>query len=94
MPIIPPASATAFVVRKGQILRITDVEGGQVADLVCFNLNDRNEFFSQAGTRLHNGKVRISTGDDLYSNLNNVMFKKQQGYARPNSILSMWNLSP
>lgn len=75
MPIIPPASATAFVVRKGQILRITDVEGGQVADFVCFNLNDRNEFLSQAGTRLHNGKVRISIGDDLYSNLNNVMFK-------------------
>ena len=36
---IPPASGRSFVVREGQLVRIIDVEGQQVGDLVCFNLN-------------------------------------------------------
>src|SRR5699024_4275053 len=53
----------------------TDVEGGQVADFVCFQDDDYSEFFSQANTRINNGKIRITTGDVLYSNSGNVMFK-------------------
>ena len=72
---IPPKSAIAFVVERGSIVRITDLEGNQVADLVCFNANNHSEFLSQAKTRLNTGRVRISDGDYLFSNNNNVMFE-------------------
>lgn len=75
MQIIPPKSGLALTIRKGEVLRITDVEGCQVADFVCFNVNNHSEFFSQAETRVNNGTVRISTGHLLYSNHHNVMFK-------------------
>lgn len=75
MPIIPPKSGMSLSVKKGEIVRIIDVEGYQVADFVCFNANNYNEFFSQANTRVNNGTVRISTGALLYSNLHNVMFE-------------------
>lgn len=72
--IIPPKSGASFIVRHGEIIRITDVEGCQVADFVCFNLNDHSEFLSQANTRV-NQKARISTNDVLFSNYNRVMFQ-------------------
>lgn len=48
--------------------------GAQVADLVCFSAVDYKERFSQAKTRIQNWKVRISVGDVLVSNRNNIMF--------------------
>lgn len=75
MPIIEPKSGIALEVKKGEVLRITDVEGSQVADFVCFNLHDHDEFFSQANTRVNNGTARITTNHLLFSNINNVMFK-------------------
>ena len=74
MIIIEPKSGSSVLVRKGEILRVTDIEGAQVADLVCFNAENYGEFFSQAKTRLNNEKVRITTGDKLFSSMNNVMF--------------------
>ncbi len=75
MTIIEPQSGYALEVKKGDTIRITDVEGGQVADFVCFKSDDYSEFFSQANTRINNGKIRITTNDLLYSNSGNVMFK-------------------
>lgn len=72
--IIAPKSAIALSVRKGQILRVCDLDGAQVADLVCFAAIDYKERFSQAKSRIQNWKVRIGVGDVLVSNRNNVMF--------------------
>ncbi|WP_397475146.1 DUF1989 domain-containing protein [Pusillimonas sp.] len=72
--IIPPKSGESFIVRKGQRIRVSDIEGHQVADFVCFNLHDFSEFLSQADTRV-NQSGRISTGDYLFSNLKNLMFE-------------------
>ena len=36
--IIAPKSALAFAVKKGQFLRIIDLEGKQVGDLILFNM--------------------------------------------------------
>ena len=62
------------MVRAGETLRVTDLEGRQVADFVCFNQHDHAERFSAAKTRLNLFKTRISTGDQLYSNRSEVMF--------------------
>jgi uncharacterized protein YcgI (DUF1989 family) len=64
---IPPASAVSFTLQKGQRLRIIDVEGQQVGDLVCFKLDDPRLRFSAGRTRTINNRLRISVGDRLYS---------------------------
>lgn len=71
---IEPKSARALLVSKGQILRVRDLDGAQVADLVCFSATDHKEHFSQAKTRIQNWNVRIGVGDVLVSNRNNAMF--------------------
>jgi uncharacterized protein YcgI (DUF1989 family) len=73
--VVAPKSAEAVIVKRGQTLRVTDIEGQQVADFVCFNEADHAEYFAQGKTRINNWSARISQGGLLYSNLNNVMFE-------------------
>lgn len=71
--VIPPASAHALRLARGDVLRVTDVDGSQVADLVAFNADDPDEHFSQGFTRANNDKAGVLVGDRLYSNVNTVM---------------------
>ena len=84
---IPPKSSIAFVVKRGSIVRIIDIEGSQVADFVCFNESNYIEFFSQAKTRINNGRVRISEGDRLFSNNNIAMFEIVQDTVKVHDLL-------
>ncbi len=68
-----PQTGVAFTVQKSQIIRVIDVEGGQVSDLVCFALQDIEEYLSSGRTIDHNEKLFLSTGDILYSNRSNPM---------------------
>jgi uncharacterized protein YcgI (DUF1989 family) len=43
---LEPVSGKAVPVYKGEILRITQIEGGQCVDFNCFNLNDYKEYMS------------------------------------------------
>jgi uncharacterized protein YcgI (DUF1989 family) len=52
---------------RRQTLRIEDVEGQQVSDLVAFLAEDITERFSQANTRKLNNSWLISVGAVLYS---------------------------
>ncbi|WP_068266634.1 DUF1989 domain-containing protein [Janibacter limosus] len=72
---IPPKSAHAVKLHKGERLRIIDVEGGQVADLVAFATDDLDESFSQGFTRMNNEKASVGVGDALYSNKNRVLMR-------------------
>ena len=38
--IIPPRSGVAFTLKKDQRLKIVDIEGEQVSDLICYNMQD------------------------------------------------------
>jgi uncharacterized protein len=71
---IPAKGATAFVANRGDVVRVIDLEGGQVADLVAFMKSDLSEKLDQSRTRINNWKYRISTGDSIYSSKNRVMF--------------------
>jgi len=75
---IAPASAMAFEIDGGKSLRVVSVEGQQVGDFVAFNKANLAERFSSGRTRSENGKVKISVGDRLFSNLCNVMFEITQ----------------
>ena len=70
---IPGREGGAWLVRRGQHIRVTDLEGGPVADFVCFNANNLNERFSQARTKANQGKFLITKGDHLYSRDNNII---------------------
>lgn len=86
---IPPASARAFTVTAGQTVRIVDVAGGQPGDLVAFNSHDLSETFSQARTRVENGKVNLTRGDTLWTNRlrPRVMFAITADTGGPHSLL-------
>ena len=74
MNIIEPRSGTAFVVKKGQRLRITDIQGEQVSDFICFNLNDKAEYLSSGRTIDYAETIFLTKGNLFYSNRSNVMF--------------------
>jgi uncharacterized protein YcgI (DUF1989 family) len=71
---IEAKSGEAIEVKKGEILRVEDIDGGQVADFVCFSLNDHAERFSQSKTRIRNWSKEVTTGSVLVSNRDNEMF--------------------
>lgn len=70
---IPPQSGAAFVLRKGQQLKITDPEGQQVCDLMCYRLNDKQEWLSSGRTLDYAESWRIGKGNVLYSNRSKPM---------------------
>lgn len=50
---IPARHGAAVEVARGQVLRVIDVEGAQVGDLVCFNRHDLGESYSPQNTVLY-----------------------------------------
>ena len=72
---IPKCEGRAFTVRKGQTLRVIEVEGPQAADLIAFNLHNWKESSCVWLTRTLNDKS-FTRANRLYSKLpaGNVMF--------------------
>ncbi|HET9418178.1 MAG TPA: urea carboxylase-associated family protein [Chthoniobacterales bacterium] len=71
---LEPQTGTAFEVAKGQSLRVIDLEGEQVADLVAFNAVDANEWLSSGRSIDYANRIYLTTGDILYSNRSRPMF--------------------
>lgn len=72
--VFPGKSHTAFPMKTGQILRIEDVEGKQVADLICFNLHDLTDKLNNENVMLLNYTYNPTKSHVLYSNNCNKMF--------------------
>ncbi len=70
---LKPQTGVAFTVQKGHIIRVIDVDGEQVADLVCFARQDTEEYLSSGRSIDYNEKLFLSTGDILYSNRSKPM---------------------
>ena len=70
---IPPAGHFAAELRKGQVLRILDVEGQQVADLVSINAHKLSEKLSVMNSVNLNKQVFPRVGYVLYSDEANAM---------------------
>jgi uncharacterized protein YcgI (DUF1989 family) len=71
---IPPQSGTAFRLAKGEILRVLDPMGEQVADLFAFAAGDSGCWLSSGRTLDYAGKIYLTTGDTLYANDSRRMF--------------------
>lgn len=71
---IAPQTGTSFTLTKGQILRVIDPLGEQVADLTAFSLGKPRSWLSSGKSIDFAGKIYLSVGDILYSNLSEPMF--------------------
>lgn len=65
--IVEPRGRHACEVKKGEVYRIIDVEGKQVADFLCFNLARLEEKLSPHNTLLLNNQIFPHVGYTLYS---------------------------
>lgn len=72
--IIPPRSGVSFLLKKGQRLKVVDIEGEQVSDLVCFNEHDKAEYISSGRTIDYAETLFLTAGHPVYSNRSNIMF--------------------
>lgn len=73
--IIAPRSGVAFILKKGEKLKVQDTEGEQVSDLICYNLNDTAEYLSSGRTIDYAETIFLTKGNLFYSNRSNVMFE-------------------
>ena len=70
---IAPRSGVAFVLQQGQLLRVIDPEGVQVADLLAFNAADVREAISNGRTFDYEETIALTAGNRLWSNRSNPM---------------------
>jgi len=96
--IMPPKTGLAVEVKDKQHLRITDVEGSQVVDVVMFNMNNLKEKLSTAWSRQRKlpkvkGKYApsdmVTEGDYLKSNLCRPMMTIVKETAEPKGVHSV-----
>lgn len=70
---LAPQTGAGFVMRAGQLLSVTDPEGGQVSDFFALSADDHGESFSSGRTIDYRNGIYLSAGDTLYSNRSNAM---------------------
>jgi hypothetical protein len=72
---IPACHGAAIEVGRGQVLRVIDVAGEQVGDLVCFNRDDLTERYSPQNTVLFNRTIYPKIGAVLVSDRGRPMMR-------------------
>ena len=72
--VVAPGEPWSDIIRKGEILRIVDMEGQQAVDFICFNAKNVNETYDNTVTVRLASRPFLHKGDVLYSNLANPMF--------------------
>ena len=71
--IVPALAPWDHVVRKGEVLRIIDLEGNQAVDFLMYGLADDAERYSAQDTIAAQGNIFLRTGSVLLSNEGNPM---------------------
>ena len=72
--VVSPGEPWSGVVRKGETLRIVDVEGQQAVNFICFNAQDTKETYDNTVTVRLAARPFLRKGDVLLSNLAKAMF--------------------
>jgi uncharacterized protein len=71
---IAPQTGTGFRLMRGEVLRVTDPQGEQVADLFAYAADDPDCSLSSGRTIDYASKIYLTTGDVLWSNDSRPMF--------------------
>jgi len=71
--VIPSRAPWSGVVKKGQTIRILDLEGNQSGDCILYSAVNPEERYSAAETMVSQRNIFLTTGTKLMSNEGNVM---------------------
>ncbi len=71
--IVPAGDHWLHLVKKGQTLRIEDLEGNQAADTLFYNAHDPLERYSASDTIRHQAALYLTTGTKLMSTRGNPL---------------------
>ena len=72
--VIAPGGDWARIVRRGERLRIVDLEGKQAVDFLCYNAADPSERYNAADTMKYAGTIFLTTGHGVYSDMGRRLF--------------------
>ncbi len=67
--LIPACTGVKIEVKKGQVITVIDIDGGQVVDFFAEVKNTPNEFLSTGVTIDCNQSLKLKPGDIIYTNL-------------------------
>ena len=67
MELVEAKSSWSGIVKKGQRLKITDIEGQQAVDFLCYDNNDRSDRYSATNTMKVQGNIYVGCSLILYS---------------------------
>lgn len=70
---IPAGQHFIKEIKKGETVRITDVEGNEAADTLFFNARDPSEHFSAIDTVRKQKNIYLTTGTEMVSNRGNTL---------------------
>ncbi len=71
--LVPAYEGRAVRVAKGDLIKLTNVEGQQIADFWAVNPEDTSEVLSTVFTRTHHFRIYPRTGDQFFSNNGRAM---------------------
>ena len=65
--IVPAREPWSTKMRKGEILRIIDLEGQQAVDFLCYNADDSTDRYNAANTIKLNGNIYLGKDSGMWS---------------------------
>jgi urea carboxylase-associated protein 1 len=72
--IVPATRPWGHVIKKGEVLRIIDLEGQQAVDFLCYPADDLTDRYSAMNTVKVQGGIYIDKGTVLYSDAGVALF--------------------
>src|SRR5438105_972958 len=72
--IVPPRRPWGRVIRKGQILRLVDLEGQQAVDFLCYDADNPADRYSSTNTIKVQGNLYVGLGTVLYADSGHALF--------------------
>jgi len=73
--VVPAGEPFMRMIRRGETLRILDLEGNQAVDTLFYNAGDPEERYSANDTIRAQGNLYLTTGSKLLSNAGRVMLE-------------------
>jgi len=70
---VPGGGHTSFVLKRGQLLRLTDLEGGANVSLLMFNAHEKSERLNLPDTLKCQHTAKLTAGHCLYSDMGRVL---------------------
>ena len=70
---VPGGGHTSFVLKRGQVLRLTDIEGGGNVSLLLFNAAEKSERLNLPDSLKCQHTAKLTAGHCLYSDMGRVL---------------------